>query len=100
MADQRGEFLPDIPTFKELGYDGVSEVGWYSMLVRSNTPKPIIDKLRSVFTDMMKTPAMQQHLKTNGLSAYKGTLDGFPAMVADDIKRKAEETKRLGITVQ
>ena len=25
-ADQRGEFLPDIPTFKELGYDGVGNI--------------------------------------------------------------------------
>lgn len=99
-ADERGEFLPEIPTFKELGFNGVSEVGWYAMMVRSNTPKPITDKLRSVFTDMMKKPAMQEHLKTNGLSTYKGTLEGFPAMVADDIKRKAEETKRLGITIQ
>jgi tripartite-type tricarboxylate transporter receptor subunit TctC len=99
-AEERGVFLPEVPTFKEMGYEGVVEQGWYAMFVRSNTPKPIIDKLRSVFADVMKSPAMAQHLKTNGLSPYKGTIESFPAKLANEIKEKADETKRLGIVVQ
>jgi tripartite-type tricarboxylate transporter receptor subunit TctC len=99
-AEERGVFLPDVPTFKEMGYDGVVEQGWYAMFVRSNTPKPIVDKLRSVFGDVMKSPAMAQHLKTNGLSPYKGSIESFPAKLAQEIKDKAEETKRLGIVIQ
>jgi tripartite-type tricarboxylate transporter receptor subunit TctC len=78
----------------------VVEQGWYAMFVRSSTPKPIIDKLRSVFAEMMKSPAMAQHLKTNGLSPYKGSIETFPAALAKELKEKAEETKRLGIVVQ
>jgi tripartite-type tricarboxylate transporter receptor subunit TctC len=99
-AEERGVFLPDVPTFKEMGYEGVVEQGWYAMFVRSSTPKPIIDKLRTVFTEVMKSPAMAQHLKTNGLSPYKGSLETFPATLARELKEKAEETKRLGIVVQ
>lgn len=99
-ADERGIFLPDVPTFKEMGYDGVVEQGWYAMFVRSNTPKPIIDKLRTVFAEVMKSPAMAQHLKNNGLSPYKGSIETFLAALANEIKDKAEETKRLGIVVQ
>jgi tripartite-type tricarboxylate transporter receptor subunit TctC len=99
-AEERGTFLPDVPTFKEMGYDGVVEQGWYAMFVRSNTPKPIIDKLRSVFGDVMKSPAMAQHLKTNGLSPYKGSIDTFLASLGKEIQQKAEENKRLGIVAQ
>ena len=99
-AEERGVFLPDVPTFKEMGYEGVVEQGWYAMFVRSNTPKPIIDKLRNVFAEVMKSPAMAQHLKTNGLSPYKGSIETFPAKLATELKEKAEETKRLGIVVQ
>jgi tripartite-type tricarboxylate transporter receptor subunit TctC len=99
-AEERGQFLPDVPTFKELGYEGVVEQGWYAMFVRSNTPKPIIDKLQKVFGEVMKSPAMAAHLKSNGLSPYKGTIESFQASLGKEIKDKAEETKRLGIVVQ
>jgi tripartite-type tricarboxylate transporter receptor subunit TctC len=99
-AEERGTFLPDVPTFKEMGYEGVVEQGWYAMFVRSNTPKPIIDKLRSLFAGVMKSPAMAQHLKTNGLSPYKGTIESFLASLDKEIQQKAEENKRLGIVPQ
>jgi tripartite-type tricarboxylate transporter receptor subunit TctC len=99
-AEERGVFLPDVPTFKEMGYEGVVEQGWYAMFIRSSTPKPIIDKLRNVFAEVMKSPAMAQHLKTNGLSPYKGSIETFPAALAKELKEKAEETKRLGIVIQ
>lgn len=99
-AQERGVFLPEVPTFKEMGYEGVVEQGWYAMFVRSETPKPIIDKLRTVFAEVMKSPAMAQHLKTNGLSPYKGTIETFLASLDQEIKNKAEESKRLGIVAQ
>jgi tripartite-type tricarboxylate transporter receptor subunit TctC len=99
-AEERGAFLPDVPTFKEMGYEGVVEQGWYAMFVRSNTPKPIVDKLRAVFGEIMKSPAMAQHLKSNGLSPYKGSIETFLASLGKEIQQKAEENKRLGIVAQ
>jgi tripartite-type tricarboxylate transporter receptor subunit TctC len=99
-AEERGEFLPDVPTFKELGYQGVVEQGWYALFVRSETPKAIIEKLQKVSADVMASAAMQGHLKSVGLSTYKGTIDSFLKNVDNEIKQKAEETKRLGIEPQ
>ena len=99
-AEERGIFLPDVPTFKEMGYEGVIEQGWYALFVRSSTPKPIVDKLRSVFAEVMKTQAMAQHLKSNGLSPYKGSIATFEANLGKEITQKAEENKRLGIVPQ
>lgn len=99
-AEERGEFLPDVPTFKELGYQGVVEQGWYALFVRSETPKPIIEKLQKVSADVMASAAMKGHLKSIGLSAYKGSIDSFTKNLDDEIKQKAEETKRLGIEPQ
>ena len=99
-ADERGEFLPDVPTFKELGYNGVVEQGWYALFVRSDVPKPIIEKLRKVSADVMASTAMKGHLKTVGLSQYKGTIQSFEASLDKEIKDKAEDAKRLGIVPQ
>lgn len=99
-ADERGEFLPDVPTFKELGYNGVVEQGWYALFVRSDVPKPIIEKLRKVSADVMASTAMKGHLRTVGLSQYKGTIQSFEASLDKEIKDKAEDAKRLGIVPQ
>lgn len=99
-AEERGEFLPDVPTFKELGYEGVVEQGWYALFVRSNTPKEIIEKLTKVSAEVMASAAMKQHLKTTGLSSYKGTIESFLGNLDNEIKQKAEESKRLGIEPQ
>jgi tripartite-type tricarboxylate transporter receptor subunit TctC len=99
-AEERGEFLPDVPTFKELGYEGVVEQGWYALFVRKETPKEIVDKLRTVSAEVMASDAMKGHLKKIGLSPYKGTIDTFLKNLDNEIKQKAEETKRLGIVPQ
>ncbi len=99
-ADERGEFLPDVPTFKELGYANVVEQGWYALFVRSDTPKDIIEKLQTVSADVMASAAMKEHLKKIGLSPYKGSIDSFLKNVATEIKQKEAETKRLGIVPQ
>lgn len=99
-AEQRGEFLPDVPTFKELGYEGVVEQGWYALFVRSETPKEIVEKLRKVSADVMASAAMKGHLKSAGLSSYKGTMQSFLQNLDGEIKQKAEEAKRLGIEPQ
>jgi tripartite-type tricarboxylate transporter receptor subunit TctC len=99
-AEDRGEFLPDVPTFKELGFNGVVEQGWYALFVRSEVPKPIVEKLRKVSADVMASAAMKGHLKTIGLSQYKGTIQSFESSLEKEIKAKAEDAKRLGIVPQ
>ena len=43
-TDQRLEPLPDIPTFKEMGYP-ISLSAWYSLCVPKGTPKRVVDIL-------------------------------------------------------
>lgn len=45
-TDQRLEPLPDIPTFKEMGYP-ISLSAWYSLCVPKGTPKNVVDALVS-----------------------------------------------------
>ncbi|MCX5910148.1 MAG: tripartite tricarboxylate transporter substrate binding protein [Deltaproteobacteria bacterium] len=43
-TDQRLEALPEIPTFKELGYS-ISLSAWYTFCVPKGTPKEVVDPL-------------------------------------------------------
>ena len=41
---ERNEYFPNVPTFKEQGYDVVASI-WRSVMVKAGTPKDIIDTL-------------------------------------------------------
>jgi len=99
-SEKRVDFLPNVPTFKELGYPQVTDQTWYALFTRSETPKPVLDKLRAAFADAMKSPAMQTQLRNNGLSPYDGTLDAFPAKLETELQRFIAEAKQLGLEPQ
>lgn len=99
-AENRSPFLPDVPTFKEYGIDGVVHEDWSGLLIRSDTPAPIVEKLRTVFAKVMNSSAMEAFLQNNGITRYSGGLEDFKTAREKEAKEKAEEMEQLGITAQ
>jgi tripartite-type tricarboxylate transporter receptor subunit TctC len=60
MADKRSPFLPDVPTFKELGFDFTSGSA-RGFAMPKNTPKPIID----LFANAVKKVMDSEEFKAN-----------------------------------
>lgn len=57
VAEQRSTVAPDIPTFKELGMDGLGKEGWIALFARADTSPPLIARLRKVMVDAVNDPA-------------------------------------------
>jgi tripartite-type tricarboxylate transporter receptor subunit TctC len=55
-GDERSKFLPKVPTFKELGFQGFDRTGWTGYFVRTGTPQPVIDRLAQVMGQLNATP--------------------------------------------
>ena len=53
--------MPEIPTFKEQGFDVVANE-WYGLLAPAGTPKPIIEKLNTEMKRIMALPGMGDRL--------------------------------------
>ncbi|HET6606217.1 MAG TPA: tripartite tricarboxylate transporter substrate binding protein [Rhodopila sp.] len=58
-APQRSSFFPDVPTFREQGYDLTTGV-WRSIAVPKATPQPVQDKLATALRQAMSDPALKQ----------------------------------------
>lgn len=55
MTDKRSPYLPDVPTFKELGYDITSgSARGFSM--PKGTPKPVVDAFANALKQVMDSP--------------------------------------------
>lgn len=99
-ANERSEFLPDVPTFKELGYENITEENWSALFVRSQTPKEIVEKLRRASAQVMASEVMRDHLRKLELSAYRGSVENFSAALPQELTQRTNDMKQLGITPQ
>lgn len=63
----RIESIPDVPTFKELGYAVTVETAW-GMGVPSGTPADVVIKLSQAFLQVIRMPEIQKALKDEGLT--------------------------------
>ena len=97
-SKSRVDSLPDVPTFAELGYPEIEDEGAYMIFVRSQTPQPIIAKLRKAFETAVASPEFQARREAQGLSKYAGTLEDYNKTFSASQPRLAREFQALGIT--
>jgi tripartite-type tricarboxylate transporter receptor subunit TctC len=93
-ADERTRFLPDVPTFREQGFPGIVDKSWFALFVRSSTPKPVVEKLRSIFDDVVKMPEYKAALDKISIDSLVTTHEQFAAdMITTSAKLAAEQVQ-------
>jgi len=63
---QRARELPDIPTFRELGYS-IEGGGWYAVYAPANTPKDAVERLAGAITEAIRSPEVRGKLEALGI---------------------------------
>jgi tripartite-type tricarboxylate transporter receptor subunit TctC len=78
---KRPAAFPEVPTFKELGYD-IEGYGWYGLWAPAGTPAAIVARLEKAATAAMRASDLQQRLEAHGLEPT-----GYGAAELDRIQR-------------
>ncbi|WP_052183145.1 tripartite tricarboxylate transporter substrate binding protein [Rhizobium sp. YS-1r] len=86
--------VPDIPTFEEEGVPNVDVRIWWVLAAPKGTPKPILEKMHKVMTEVTTSDDARKFVGTNGgepmtLDSPQATLD-YATM---DVKRWEEWAK-------
>jgi tripartite-type tricarboxylate transporter receptor subunit TctC len=63
---QRAHILPDVPTFREQGYN-IEGGGWYAAYAPAKTPKEAIDRLAAAIGEALKSPDVREKLELLGM---------------------------------
>jgi tripartite-type tricarboxylate transporter receptor subunit TctC len=64
---ERNDFLPDVPTMAEQGFDiDNASVNFRGVMVPNGTPQAVIDKLADVMPEMFRHPRVQQKMEAGG----------------------------------
>lgn len=85
MGDERLPSIPEVPTFKELGYPDLVGGTWFGLFAPHGVPDPIMKKLQSVAKEALAASATA--LADSGHFPVPGGIEGFPPYVTADLAR-------------
>ena len=63
---QRARTLPEVPTFREQGYN-IEGAGWYAAYAPAKTPKDAIDRLAAAIVEGIRSPEVRERLEALGM---------------------------------
>ena len=95
---RRSPTLPDVPTTIEAGYRDSEYTFWNGLLAPAKTPQPIIDRLHAEVNKALKSPAVAEKLKNQGLEPLPLSPAEFDKMIARDIESHIAIVKKAGLT--
>ena len=89
-SEERMDVIPDVPTFKELGYD-IVEGAYRGVAAPPGTPDEIVKILADAFDKVMKDPEVKKKMDPN---AFKTEFMGPEASLAL-VKKKMVEYEQI-----
>jgi len=95
-AAHRSVALPDVPTFKELGYPTLESVEHFGIVVPARTPADLVAALSKTVRDALGTPAVRAGLAKLSLEPAQATPSEFAQLIRSDTQRWAEVVKSSG----
>ncbi len=90
--------FPNVPTLKEIGYNGPPSRGWYGLFAPAGTPRPIVDRIAKEVAAIVADPDFaQKQLKDRSLVGVTNTPDEFAKQIAEDRAVAEQVVKQAGM---
>lgn len=96
---QRAELMPEVPTMRESGVNGVEVVVWYGVLAPANTPRDIVSTLSGAVIKATRSPDIKQRLLDQGAEPVGNTPEEFAKLLREEVAKWAEVVKVSGAKV-
>ena len=84
--------LPNVPTFAELGYPDLNEVGWMGLWSTPGVPPAVVAKMREATLKAMQSPPLRKKLEEQGMEVGSSAT---PEELARDIRESSERQGKL-----
>jgi tripartite-type tricarboxylate transporter receptor subunit TctC len=97
---QRIKAMPDLQTIAEAGLPGYAATGWFSVVARAGTPRPIVDRLNAALMAFMRKPETQDKLNTLAITPLTSTPEEMAQFVAAETVKWARVIEDAGIARQ
>ncbi len=86
-GSKRNADFPEVPTFSELGINGMDYEQWFGVMGPANMPKPVVDKLAAAMEQVLRMPDVRERLVGMALEVAQPGPDEMKRKVEGDAQR-------------
>ena len=97
---RRSPFLPDVPTFTELGYPDVTSEEWFGFYAPAKTPAATLANANAAINQALKDKTVIDSLALVGLVAHGTTAQEMAADQQAELERWGPLVKQIGFTAE
>lgn len=98
LAIQSPERVPgfeDIPTYAEVGYPQLNRPTWFGMIVRSETPDDVVNKLNAALNEALSSEEIKQTYAAMGVAPLPESPEQFGARMREEIQYWADVVDKI-----
>jgi len=95
---KRSALLPEVPTMKEAGVDGVEVEQWYGLFAPAKTPKPIVDQLNKALNQVLADKDIEKRIEEHGADVQSSTPAQLGALVKSELAKWKSVVQRAKLT--
>lgn len=89
-GDKRHAMVPNVPTFKELGFESVSSLTWYGLVGPAKLPESIKNKLNAEVNKILASPDLKKTFAEQALTAMPMSPQELERYMVDEVTRWSE----------
>jgi tripartite-type tricarboxylate transporter receptor subunit TctC len=93
----RNALVPDAPTFRELGLQGIDVALWYGVMVPAATPAPIIARLATDIDAAVRSPEVVERFRAQATEPMGGSPAQAAQFIRTEFERWGEVVRKAGV---
>ena len=93
---RRSDLMPEVPTMKEAGVEGVEVPVWYALLAPAATPREVVTMLGNATARAARSPDTRQRLVEQGADPVGNTPEEFAKLLRAEVVKYAEVVRISG----
>ncbi len=97
---RRTALMPEVPTLKEAGVNGVEVVVWYGVLAPAGTPKDVVGLLAAAIGRAARSPDIRQKLLDQGAEPVGSTPEEFGALLREEVTKWRDVVRAAGLKAE
>jgi tripartite-type tricarboxylate transporter receptor subunit TctC len=98
---RRSSFMPEVPTFAELGYPDVEKGVWYGVMAPARTPRPLVERIHADIRRLLEEPEFREkELLSKGYDPTGLGPEEFAALIRRQHAAGANLVKVSGAQVE
>lgn len=97
LSPERFPLIPDAPSIRELGFDGIDSAVRFLILSPPRTPAPIVKRMNEVIHNAVRSPEFEKMLEEAGYRGVLSTPEEARAMIRNEYDTWGPVVKRLGL---